>query len=217
MTLLAAVRTTLAALAGAAALAGTADATTIQFTDYHATGQVLGGTFGGVDVTASAATWTRTDVDWSARAGAGVIDLYGPTDQAELNVSPWGLAMFNGPNDTSHQIDGYGADDLVLFTFSETVALTALSFGFVDRDDDFVLFAGDTMDALSAFSLTDVHGSVALFVTGRVFGVGAFDWTDDFKLTALSFDAAAVPVPAAAPLFAGAVALAGAARRRREA
>lgn len=207
-----------APLAGALALCGTASAATITFTDHLAIGADLSVSAEGTQVTASAATFDVEEYDEVARMGRGVIDPYGPHhDGAFLTVSPFGLALSNSIFD-DHQIDGTVSRDVVTFSFDEAVTLTELTFSFVDESDDFVLFVGDEAGELSAFSLVDVMmGEVALNVTGRAFGVGAFDHTDAFKLTGLSFEAAAVPLPAAAPLFAGALALGGLARRRRAA
>ena len=204
------------ALLAPIALTGAAQATTITFTDYDVTGPQLTGVFGGVQVTATAATWTQGGFDAASGTGTGTIDLYGPVfDSAVLDASSYGLALQNSFLD-SHLIDGFGLKDIVLFEFDAAVRLTELAFSFVDADDDFVLFVGDGTGALSAFSLMDVlTGSVALDVVGRSFGIGAFDASDNFKLTAMTFEAAPVPVPAAALLFLAGLGLAGAARRRR--
>ena len=211
-----ALRNAALALVAPLALTATAQATTITFTDYDVTAPRLGGTFDGVRVTASAATWAPVSFDAALGTGSGTVDLFGPVNRAVLDASPWGLALQNSRWDDSHQIDGSGLRDLVVFTFDETVRLTDLAFSFVDADDDFVLFTLDDAGVLSVFSLFDVlSDGVALDVVGRSFGIGAFDHSDDFKLTAMSFEAAPVPVPAAAPLFLAGAALAGAARRRR--
>ena len=197
-------------------LIASAQAHTITFTDHDATGARLSGLIGGVGVTLSAATWTRDAFDASTGTGTGTIDLYGPVfDTAALDVSSYGLALRNSILD-SHLIDGFVLQDVVLFDFDQAVRLTGLGFSFVDADDDFVLFTADASGTLSAFSLMDVlSGTVALDVVGRSFGIGAFDASDAFKLTTLSFDVAPVPVPAALPLFLAGMGLAGMARRRR--
>ena len=211
------IRRAVAALLAPIALMAAAEAHTITFTDYRASGPQLGGTFGGVGVTATAATWTEDAFDADTATGTGTPDLYGPLlDSGTIDTSRFGLASYSSFLDTSHQIDGFGLRDLVVFDFDEAVRLTGLTFSFVDADDDFVLFVGDANGALSAFRLLDVlAGGVALDVVGRSFGIGAFDASDDFKLTSLSFDAAPVPVPAAAPLFLAGLGLAAAARRKR--
>ena len=219
MTLRTALRAALAAAAGAAACLGAASATTITLDAATlSSAPVLSGTVDGTRVTASAATWTYGTWDAASRTGTGAIDLFGPEDAATLTMTRGhGLALRNSPWDRNHQIDGSGRLDLVVLEFGRSVTLEGLGFGYVDRNDDFVLFAGDTLDDLVAYSAMDVASRVSLAVTGRVFGIGALGGNDDFKLTAIQFDAAAVPVPAAAPLFAGALVLASAARRRRKA
>ena len=211
----------LAAAAAVLTLAATgANAATISFTDQNVTAPSITYTADGVGVTATAATWTEDSYDANAEAGTGTIDLFGDFfDTAVLDTSSFGMALTNAlffgiPLD-EHQIDGQGNRDLVLFEFDQAVRLTGLTFSFVDEADDFVLFAADSTGALSVFSLMDVmSGDVALDVVGSSFGIGAFGADDAFKLTAMSFELAPVPLPAAAPLFAGAMVLGGLARRR---
>ena len=216
---------TLAAAAAVLTLGTTAaNAATISFTDQNVTAPSITYTADGVSVTATAATWTEDSYDVHSGTGTGTIDLLGDFhDSAVLDTSSFGMALTNAvflpgllniPLD-GHQIDGEGNRDLVLFEFDQAVRLTGLAFSFVDEADDFVLFAADSTGAMSVFSLMDVmSGNVALDVVGQSFGIGAFGADDAFKLTAMSFDLAPVPLPAAAPLFAGAMVLGGLARRR---
>ena len=212
MTLRTALRPALAALASAAACLGAANAATVTL-DQVSTGPTatLSGVIGDVAVTATAATWERrTD-------GTGVIDLLGANDAATIQAwAGHGLGLVNDPHgDSNHTIDGYGTLDLVILEFPRDVTLTGLSFSYVQAWDDFVLFSGDSVETLSAYSLMDVaRGVVALDVTARVFGIGASDWNDSFKLTAIDLDVAPVPVPGAALFALTGIACAGWARKR---
>lgn len=190
------IRTALFSAAAALACIGSASATTIALDDAnrHAA-SALSGMIDGVSVTATAATWERD------AHGTGSIDLFGANDAATIQAwAGHGLGLTNDPHgDSSHTIDGYGTLDLVLLEFGRDVTLTGLGFSYVDAWDDFVLFSGDSLDALTTYSLMDVaHGTVALDVTARFFGIGASDWNDSFKLTAIDLDLAPVPVPGAA-------------------
>ena len=206
-------RSALAALASAAACFGAANAATVTL-DQVSTGPVgvMSGVIGEVAVTATAATWERRT------GGTGAIDLLGANDAATIQAwAGHGLGLTNDPHgDSSHTIDGYGTLDLVVLEFAREVTLTGLGFSYVQPWDDFVLFSGDSVETLAAYSLMDVaHGIVALDVTARVFGIGASDRNDSFKLTAIDLDVAPVPVPGAAVfLLTG---LAGAAWRRARA
>lgn len=213
-------------VAAAAVLATSANATEIVFTDLDAGGQTFTVEAGGQTVDISAATWTRDSYDSSSHTGTGSVDIYGPSlidggagpnGTGYVWANQFGLQMYSSLIDGDHQIDGLGFDDLVLFEFDQLVTLTEIGFlsSTVDSFDDFVIFAGSSIDDLSMFSLLDVQDpSVALQVTGMVFGIGAFDFNDAFKITSLSFDAA-VPVPGAAALLLTGLGIGRLARRKR--
>ena len=205
-------RTALAALASAAAWLGAANAATVALDHVSiAPSGTLSGVIGDVAVTATAATWERNGDD------TGTIDLLGANDAATLQAwAGHGLGLTNDPHgDSSHMIDGYGTLDLVILEFAREVTLTGLGFSYVHAWDDFVLFSGDSVETLTAYSLMDVaRGVVGLDVTARVFGIGASDWNDGFKLTAIDLDVAPVPVPGAALFALTGIAGAGWARRR---
>ena len=211
MPLRSALRSAFAGLASAAVCFGAANAATVMLDRANiGAAPVLSGMIGDVAVSATAATWERN------ADGTGRIDLLGANDTATLQAwAGHGLGLRNDPQgDTSHTIDGFGTLDLVVLEFGREVTLSGLGFSYVNAWDDFVLFSGDSLETLTAYSLMDVaHGMVALDVTARVFGIGASDWNDSFKLTAIDLEVAAVPVPGAV-LFA-LTGFAGAAWTRR--
>ena len=156
----------------------------------------------------------------------------------------WGLGMKSGSDCTfrgwclgsDHQIDSYGLNDLVSFTFSKAVSVTQLVFNLVDKTDTFDFYANGTQVSHSAVSPV-VNLASAL---GTSFGVGAgetvsqqcsgWGWfckckpivlTSAFKLVGMTVNVpdepAPVPVPAAGLLLAGGLAGLAAVRRRKRA
>ena len=192
-------------LAAATCLAGGAHAATV-------TGASLGDgteTVAGVTITAQAGTFEQTSFD--DPDGTGVITL-----TTGLDVNDGGLGVDRGFFD-SDDVDGFGPNDIIVFSFSQAVTLNAASFASFDGflPDEFVLFAGDDLGDLTAFTEFAIGDRVALDVVGRVFGIGARSFEDDFVVTALDF--APVPIPGAAALMITGLGGLGLARRRAKA
>ena len=204
-----------AIIASAAVALGVANASTIQFNNVGVSAPTLSGTVDGVGITVTAATSNLTTLNPATATGTGTVDPFGPFNTGELNITASGLGVTSTGLDGSDQFDGLGFRDLAILSFDQTVTLRSIDFSFVDGNDDFVLFAGDSVGDLTAFSLQDVMASVSgLDVVASVFAIGAFDFNDNFRISTIEFDAAAVPLPAAAPLFIGALMAGGIARRR---
>ena len=192
-------------LAAATCLAGGAHAATV-------TGASLGDgteTVDGITITAQAGTFAQTS--FTDPDGTGVITL-----GTGLNVNEGGLGVDRGGFD-SNDVDGFGPNDIIVFSFSEAVTLSSASFASFDGllPDEFVLFAGDDLAGLTAFTEFAIGDLVALDVAGRVFGIGARSFEDDFVITALDF--APVPLPGAAALMVAGLGGLGVARRRAKA
>lgn len=212
---------------------GQAAATVVDFAQRHVStfaSQAL--TEDGVTLTLTPGTFDVDSYSGWRRTGTATINQGGAQGDAQLERSRYGLALTNGRHDSSHMIDGKGQNDVALFSFSEQVSLDNVVFNFVDWNDDFTLFVGDTMDSLSAFSVSNIFAAAAkgttlveLGVVGRVFGIGAKGKNDDFKIRGLKFTRLGVtndvdppvvtPLPGAVPLMATAMAGFGFARRRK--
>jgi hypothetical protein len=179
-------------------------------------------TVAGVTVTAQAGTFSEDGFDPVTETGTGTITLAGSlvADEGGLGVRnavegiplPPFLGGFLPLDD--EDVDGFGARDVIVFSFDELVTLTSAGFASFDGllTNEFVLFAGDDLASLTAFTELTVSEMVALGVTGRAFGFGARSFEDDFVLTSLGFEP--VPLPGAALFLLTGLGAAGLARRR---
>jgi len=187
-----------------------ADAASYQFTDV-ATGLVL---------TVTPATFL----------GAAI------TNQGSVTETGAGLGVLS-PADGQPLVDAAGLNDLAVFSFSAPVTLSSLTLNNTDPHDSFRFFHdSDNNGSLVDFGLYNgvnhPSGLVALgtlfpgYVTGKLFGFGALldpschsCNNNEWRIGGLSVAyTAPVPLPAAFPLFGGAVAgvaLIGRWRKRR--
>ena len=130
----------------------------------------------------------------------------------------------------AHFVDGYNGNDILVFAFDRKVSFESIRFTYVDFNDDFHFFVSP--DGTAA-NLADVSGTSGYPVSstytftpplwmGTVFGIGAKDANDEFKVKKVTVSVVKpphkVPVPAALPILAGGlVMLAAVGRRRRRA
>jgi hypothetical protein len=120
-----------------------------------------------------------------------------------------------------HYVDGKGKNDVLSFAFDKSVKIISVGFSYNDSNDDFAFFFDQNKNGILANDLIwkkkDIPGSafsaIYSFVAlagqpstpnyiGRLFGIGAFDDNDEFKVASITVErVSAVPVPAALPLF----------------
>jgi hypothetical protein len=154
----------------------------------------------------------------------------GPTIPDDTVATQGQIGQYSGglgisqPGSDSHQVDGYGVDELLVFAFSETVQFISAKFTYVGSDDGFEFWFDQGMDSSlnGDYQFTaDIPDSLVYVLTDTyisdLFGIGAVYKKHDFKLHSITVSP--VPLPAALPLFAGALGLFGAAgwRQRRKA
>ncbi len=223
------IRSAALGIIAALGLAASAQAATVTF-DFSAANS--GGWVDALTYTSGGVTLTVTGGDTTG--GKGKVATW----------AGWGLGMKSASDCTfrgwcfgsDHQIDSYGLNDLVTFTFSKAVSITQLMFNLVDKGDTFDFYANGTQVSHSAVSPVVTLASAL----GTSFGVGAgetltqqcFGWgwfckcrpvilTSAFKLTGLTVtvpdEPAPVPLPAAGLLLAGGLGGLAAIRRRKRA
>ena len=136
------------------------------------------------------------------------------------DLDRWGNGLdIHSAADTDHRVDGSGALEAVVLTFSQAVSLTGLRFHHVDRRDDFALWGSDgagwtkllraaVTDDDPKRNTTGGHDFAAPF-TGSVFAVAATDAADGWKLRGVSADVPPSQPPAPVPLPAGVALLLG--------
>ncbi|MEL6466733.1 MAG: VPLPA-CTERM sorting domain-containing protein [Pseudomonadota bacterium] len=171
-------------------------------------------------------------------------------EKGEIHRWSSGAGVINSASDNSHTVDGSGWKDYIEISFSQDVMITEVNFSYftaakvqkscswhwgwtcnnthVDDDDfrwmydasgDGALGAGDWISANENANPFTSFGSV----TTSVFGFGAFEWNDDWKLKSVSvkFDEVGdnqpqpVPLPAGGALLLGAIGGFAALRRRK--
>ncbi len=139
--------------------------------------------------------------------------------QGQVGQYSGGLGISQNGSD-NHQVDGSGVNELLVLAFSETVRIVSAEFRYVSSDDDFEFWHDNepngSLNGDYVFT-ADIPGSLVYVFGGNfvssLFGIGATHYSDDFKLYALTVSP--VPLPAALPLFAGAIGAFGAARWRK--
>ncbi len=175
-------------------------------TDYNVDGKVY--TDGVVNVTVDGGTFN----------GAGSICLScGVAGQYSTGL---GVTSHSGD---SHQVDGANRNDIVKFTFDYEVILKAVTFSYVDGNDEFSFATMDGGPLGVIARNVNIPGTGFATYTfnsiwqGTMFGIGAWDGNDNFKIKALHYDKVnVVPLPASVLLLGSAIGIAGFVGRRRK-
>jgi hypothetical protein len=161
------------------------------------------------------ATATRQDNSGNPIAGNAFLGQY----SGGLGVCS-GSVSNSGSCSEDHQVDSRGPEEAVLFDFgAQDVTLERVTFSYIGNNDDFSFsfFTDDNTNPGTFYRDIRLpnNGSIQTYIfsgtyLGSLFGIGAAgisDWNDEFKIRniGVSYDVAAVPVPAAAFLFAPAL------------
>jgi len=153
---------------------------------------------GDLDLTVSAGYFDAATGDVTPGGLFGTA-LVGTTAGSGLGVSNF--------FDTNSEIDGFGFDDIAIFSFNKEVKFESVTFLNLDNDDEFTFFAGDPL-AVQGFDLAmDTDLALSNYIS-TMFGIGASDGgffspTDNFTIASISVTA--VPLPSSLLLFGGAL------------
>ncbi|MEM8633389.1 MAG: PEP-CTERM sorting domain-containing protein [Pseudomonadota bacterium] len=186
---------------------------------------------GGPDVSSFSQTSDGITVTVTAGTFGNINTAPSVIDFDTRMIDPLGQGLgVDGSNDNSPQLDGRGANDVLVFTFSQAVRIDQILFGNVnDNGNDNFTFGvvnGTAFDRLvpalgqregpavePIVTLSSVLAGNASPVS-LAFGIGAIQNNDNFSIAGL--EVTAVPVPASLPLLAGALGFAAFASRRRK-
>ncbi len=192
-------KTILSALAVLALSCTMANATTFDFTGNG--GLAASYNFGpvdGISVTATPGAFVTS--------GGGTV-----TAQGQIGQYTGGLGVTN-PSDSDHQVDGSGWNDIVVFDFSQDVILQSVTFSYFGGNDDFSFFFDNLDDgdldgiAYNVDTNTNTYTFNSVW-NGDLFGIGALDRNDEFKIKSMTVSA--IPLPAALPLYGAGLAVLG--------
>jgi hypothetical protein len=200
-------------IAAAFAVFGGSGASSLTTTDFYLGGE--GGlqssysfNVGGIGLTVTAGTFDPSGV-YEGVSGVNVGQYGG------------GLGVTNSVSGDSHLLDGYGSNDILIFTFDRDVRIVSLDFSYNDDDvggeDQFRFFHedGGVLESAGAASMIDIPGGdfYASYVFsaeefGHLFGVGAVHHGDEFLVKKISVYTV-VPLPATLLLMLSAFGLLG--------
>jgi hypothetical protein len=200
-----------AALFALAITAGSARAVPVTFNFYGGNGQQSSSfnfTKSGITLSVSSNKWDDSGVQVSSVG----------------KVGRWsnGLGILSGASGDEHFIDGKKngstANELMKFYFSKAVNIISITFSYNDSDDDFAFFfdknsngslAGDLVWKTRDIPGSSFYGSYTFAALesrkyiGQLFGIGAFENNDNFKIASITVNdrPSAVPLPGALPLL----------------
>ena len=154
--------------------------------------------------TGGAGTYTTISADfWGSDGITTLTASANPVDKRYLYLGSAGLGVYadgDYANFQDSQVDGYGIDESILFTFENNVTLLSATFGHVGSNDHFTLLIDNTQvlqDLLTARTPYDFGDKL----NSNMFEFSAIDDDDDFYIASITVDTAPVPEPATMLLF----------------
>ena len=148
-------------------------------------------------------------------------------DGQHRTLGHWGTGLgVRDTGDRDHKVDGSGDNNAVLFTFDRQITLLGATFSYADADDHVEVFLLDGTrgpNVRRGLGFTGRGGGwsdvaavdfSADMLTSETFALGATDRDDEWKLSSITVDVAAVPVPAAGVLLLAGLGGLAAMRRR---
>lgn len=133
-----------------------------------------------------------------------------------VTQSESGLGVKSGLLD-SGQIDGLGADERLILTFSEDVIINKAWFTMAGWNDEFRLSVDGSLlieADIPGNGQFDFTGLYSEDRAGNIFTFSVTDWNDDYKVMGIEIESEPVPIPGAVWLFAsGLIGFAGIRRK----
>lgn len=162
-------------------------ATTFSFTSTRSDVTSFDMSVGGIDLTVRAGQFTN----------AGAVSISGKV----LTHNTDGLGVKRNNNDAGN-VDGSNGNDLAIFDFGQKVKFESIVFSRWEGNDEYSFFAGDPLTKVS-YNFEKNQDLSASDYIGMLFGVGAKDGNDEFRIKSISVTA--VPLPSSVLLFGGAL------------
>jgi len=141
----------------------------------------------GIDLTVNAGKFTN----------AGSVSLSGQVFSNSTN----GLGLKRNSNDPG-DIDGRNGNDVAIFDFGQKVKFESIVFTRWEGNDEYSFFVGDPLSKINYNFEANTDLSAANYIN-MLFGVGAKDNNDEFRIASISVTA--VPLPSSVLLFGGAL------------
>ncbi|MEH6405014.1 MAG: hypothetical protein V7750_16675 [Sneathiella sp.] len=112
-----------------------------------------------------------------------------------------GLGVDRGRFDGG-QVDGALGNDVAIFNFNQDVKFESVTFSNWDNNDQYTFFVGDPLQN-QGFNFLSGYDLAAQNYIASMFGIGAHDSNDNFRIASISVSA--VPLPTSVLLFGGAL------------
>jgi len=156
------------------------------------------------DFTNGDGSWETSSADFWGNDGTTLLTASAtPEEKRNLYLGSAGLGVY-AAGDYAHnedsQIDGYGIDESILFTFQSNVTLLSATFGHVGSNDSFTLLIDNTEVLRDHLTPRTPYVFESTWISDT-FEFGAFENTDDFYIASITVDTAPVPEPATMLLF----------------
>ena len=123
-------------------------------------------------------------------------------DSRNLYLGPRGLGVYGGVDYSqgeNFQVDGWGIDESIIFSFAQEVTFLAISFEDISSNDDFVFTSNGNsifdIDIPLAHSTGHTHYFTGATWISDTFEVGAINSDDDFYISSITVDVDNAPVP----------------------
>jgi len=162
------------------------------------------------DFTGEAGTWDTNSFNYTGSDGLSIVTATAFPDISSRNLylGPNGLGVFGGidyAQGENFQVDGWGIDESIIFTFDFDVTFLSVSFENISDNDDFVFTSNNTsvfdIDIPLAHSTGHRHNFTDDTWISDTFEVGAINKDDDFYIRSITVDVDHAPVPEPATML----------------